>query len=447
MAGHLFILGLFALTGCHQRLSEGERRDVIWTPVVDSAGGEQLRFIESYGLQIETGETASDKLLTLPAMRRLVLETDPAVDIARGELAAATALAGGSGRWADPELSGRILTNEDGQTEMEGALLFAVPIGGHKRAEGQVASIEAELARIKYDEACKRAVRALDNELSRLSWAERRLAVHIDLAGRSAYLADLTRQRRAAAVADPLDVALILADAAHDQRAVVQSQREVDNIQRRLRLMLGLAPGKGDFARTNLEQPGENLDLATAETAYAHRDSWLAAEATYRSAEWNAARYSRARIPDLVLGPAFSGKRSEVNYGFSLGFTLPIFSGERSNYQAALARRDAAFTALQAEKRLANVELTNQLAMIQSILHELAELEGEPLAAAEAAVALAGERYEAGQIDILLLLSTHRSYSSLILEILDLYLARWQALLDLEQTVGHSLRGQEALQR
>ncbi len=440
-----FIVGLalfcgITLNGCHQRLTDigtGEITQVLEGSVADT---EQERFISTYGLELDDGKPVSNQIITCSVMRQLVLQSDPEVISARGELIAKIASEGSAGNWADPELDGRLIINDDGKGEIEGALQFAIPIGGRKRAAGSIAGIETRLARIAYDAACKKAIRDLDDDLIALSWAEEKLAVHSDLARRSTSLANLTRQRQAAAVADPLDVALIIADAAHDRRSVVQSRREVEEIKSLIRMKLALTPGEGDFERPPLTHPGPQLSLATITTATSHRDSWLTAEATYQLSEWEAIRCSRERIPDLILGPVVSAGEDETNFGISAGISLPIFSGGRSNYEAALARRDAAMAVLGAERRLMQAELITHLALFESISKELIELEGEPLSASEEAFTLAGERYEAGQIDILLLLSAHRSYSTLKLEILDLHRAEWQALLKLEKTVGLSLR-------
>ena len=437
----LLLIGALLFSGCHQRLAENVLSRPDWSPIASVEDPELDRFLAGYSLETVPAAQATSRPLRAPTMRRLVLQNSPEVISSRAELTAALAIQGSAGNWPDSELEGRVLTDEDGNSEMEGALMFGIPIGGHRAASGKAARQETELARIVFDEACKTAIRDLDAHLFELAWASERLTVHTDLASRSERFATMARQRQEAAVADPLDVALIIADAAQDKRAVVRSRQERETAERHLYLMLGIEPGAENVAPPALVSPQPQLARATVEQASKCRGSWLSAQAEYQRSEYEAVSRARQRVPDLMVGPVYAAAGSDKRYGVAAGISLPFFSGAGGRYKAALARRDAAYAALQIESRLTEVEINSAKSNLLSIAQELEALAGEPLTAAEEALTLAGERYSAGKVDILLLLSAHRSYSNLKLEILNLRLAAWNALLDLEKSVGCLLRG------
>lgn len=410
---------LMLQTGCHQRLVNEPLRRPDWGPTASEMDGELSRFLAKNPALTVQQASADSGPLTLPRMRWLALQNNPAVIAARGELTAATAMAGSAGNWPDPEIDSRYLTDGDGSSELEAALIFGIPWSGRAAARGKAAGYARELARIEFDSACQAALLELDQALSELAWATERLAMRQDLAARSKHFAELTRSRQEANVADPLDAALIIADAATDQRAVIRSRLKLKTIKHNLALKLGIAPNKWWLDTLPLIPPRVDLELATVEQAAGGRRAWLSARAAYQMSEWEAAAASRERIPDLSLGPVLTSADSESRYGVTAGIALPIFSGAGSHYQAALARRDSAYQILQQEARSTAVEIKNRTSYLNATTEELELLGQEPLTAAEDALALAGERYGAGQVDILLLLSAHRAYSTLKLELLD----------------------------
>jgi outer membrane protein TolC len=438
------LIGLLLQAGCHQRLIDVAPRRPNWSSVSTSSDEELSRFIAANPeITIEPTGFDDPHNMTRPRMRWLALLNDAEVSAARAHLLAARAIEGSADNWADPEIDGRYLTDEDGKNEYEAALIFAIPWGGRTSASGKAAKFQTELARINFDGACQRALWDLDGAFSQLAWAKERLAVQQDLATRSDHFASLGRSRQEANVADPLDVALIIADAASDQRAVLRSRQELQEIERNLALRLGIAPEKWFIETLPLVPVQVELDKATIEMAAQCRSDWLAAWAAYQQAEWDAAAAARQRIPDLAVGPVVTSADSESSYGVTAGIALPIFSGAGAHYKAALARRDGAFDGLNQAARVAAVEIENHKFYLLSIQEELTLLGQGPLTATEEAMALAGERYGAGQIDILLLLSAQRVYSDLKLELLDLRLEFWNALLALEKAVGCSLRETE----
>ncbi len=261
-----------------------------------------------------------------------------------------------------------------------------------------------------------------------------------ELATRSAELAELARQRRAAAVADPLDVSLILADAARDRRAFLEAREEVDLYEAELRAMAGVPVSLYTLQPSPLRRVVlvESGDLV--EEARRQGDAWVAAHLRLRQAEGELSRSRAGLAPRLRLGPALVSGPDEAALGVAAGMGVPLLGGEGAELRAARARRDGAASALEAEGRYTLLLIDAQRRRLHTLELQQVALEGEARAAAAEALELARSRYEAGRFDVLLLLSAHRAHASVEAELLDLRLAHVEALLELERLVGRPMR-------
>jgi outer membrane protein TolC len=375
----------------------------------------------------------------LEQLHRWARGNSPQVRVAAARLEAAQAHADRAGRWGDPELDGRVLEGE-GEPELEAALLFTVPVNGGHSAARRVANVEValaemELAAARFDACCE-----LDLVTARLAAARSRTQVHEQMAQRATAYAELARQRQAAGLADPLDVSLILADAARDQRSAERSRDEVRAHESQLNVILGLPQSLVIDAELpgNQRAPVPGLDSLLAR-AHRSRSAWIRARLNYQRAEWQALRAGRERLPNVAIGPALTRTQDQTRWGVAMGITLPLFANRGADYREALALRDAAYESLAAEGLRASTEIKRLVEHLETIDRQIAVTSGDPLSAAEQALALAQERYAAGRIDVLLLLSAHRAHAELQLEVLDLRLTRQTARLELERALGQPL--------
>jgi outer membrane protein TolC len=439
-----FIVAVFTLpvlVGCHAQLTGVATHTPVWPGPGSQSDPTLDAFLADTPLEIADRDVPPGADLTTAAMRWLILQNHPEVRAAHLAHVEAQARSRTAGRWPNPELEGRVIVADDGADELEGALRFALPIGGRLGAIGRSAELEVEQAHAELVAARNTALRELDGLLTRLSWARERLSLQEELASRSGQYAELASKRRASSVADPLDVSLVLLDAAQDSRAVIRGRTTVAALEAQVRLHLGLAPGQRQIATSSLSPPQLNVAVDDLHALAAqHCADWIRARLEYQRAEWNATAAARARIPDLVVGPAVAGTQEALSLGVAFGVALPVFAGGGSTYRAARTRRDAAHEALLATARDVQVGLDTRLARFVSLERELAELTGEAAAVASEALTLAQQRYAAGQIDVLRLLAAHRGYADLRLEILDLLRAQWDALYELEEVVGRPLR-------
>jgi len=462
---------VFLLAGCHTWRDERVGRSPLSLLEIDSPPGEGG---SSYGeghLPAGSWQEAGEDTLwvTVAQLRDWGVEHSPGVRVARAALAAAEARGEHAGRWPDPELSGRVI-RPDGETSAEGALLFTLPLNGAAAAAGRVASRDAAQARVAVEAARFAALCDLDQILARLATAYIRAEVCEEVAARAAEYAELTRQRRDAGLADPLDLSLIMADAARDRRAALRSRDEVRAHKSDLRVLLGAArpiavrpdevkallPGltgelqpivDGPLSAMDGPPPAADRPLSALDArlpgldelllrADRNRPDWKRAQLAYEKAEWEAVRAGRERIPNPVGGPAVTHDGERTSWGVSLGLSIPIFSNRGAAYREALSDRDQAYEAMRGQAHHATAEIERLYHHIGMLDEQLAATSGVPLAAAREARQLAHDRYEAGQVDVLLLLSAHRAYADLEREVLDLRLARHLARVDLERAVG-----------
>lgn len=245
-------------------------------------------------------------------------------------------------------------------------------------------------------------------------------------------------------MADPLDVALVLADAAGDRRAVARSRTEIYSIKQKLRLLMGLAPDQGDIVAPRLMRfrLAESQD-ELVRSALSHRSDLMQARLEVVLADRKAARAAAERVPDLQLGPAFEARGESLALGFILAIPLPILSTGSGPYREALAAREGARAAYWHATREAVSQIRDAISRLKSTQNELDELIGEAGGALESALEVAEARYSAGKLDVLRLLSVHRAFAELKLNYLDLLLALREAHIDLELAKGAWVRTKE----
>ncbi|MBU8869381.1 MAG: TolC family protein [Gemmatimonadales bacterium] len=370
-------------------------------------------------------------------MHQMALRRHPAVLAAEAQVKEAAARNPVSGRLPNPEFESRLMFKDGSRTVFEGALMLSLPLSGRLGAANRVADIDLALAEAALSQARKQAENELGSILVRLEGARTKLALHEELAARSAEYAELARNRLSASLADPLDVSLVLADAASDKRALTRSRLEVVQIEEELLLLIGLnAPHL--IIRTPVIEAVEICSDKESLVAMAqqHSELLLRARLEYQRAEWESALASRARIPDLRLGPAFNVGKEETEAGFAFSLPLPIFDTGASEYKASLAHRGVAFSALEFEVRSVNSRISMALNRLAALDAALEDLLGEVGASASEAFDLAEGRYFAGQTDVLRLLSAHRTHASVQLEIIELKVARHEVVLELESVIG-----------
>ncbi len=434
----LLLLAFVSLqTGCHQSLAPGVLDNPDWSYSVNSIPPAQKV------ISLVPNSIASGDSLDTTTMHNLLLVKHPAVLSAEAVVKETRARNKVARRLPNPEFETRLMYIDGEQSKFEGALMFSLPVNGRLGAAGHVSDLELKLAEAALHQARKNAILELGSLLVGLEGARQRLALNLELTARSTEYAQLARTRLEASIADPLDVSLVLADAASDKRALTRSREEVVRLETEVRLLIGLKSQSYEILAPQLETEKfcTNRDSLMVK-ANQYSDSLLRARLEYQQAEWQSSLASRLRIPDIQLGPAFDISPDDTELGFAFGVPLPIFNSGTSEYKASLAHREAAYSALEYETRATNSNIIMSLNRLAALDQALCDLLGEVSTSAAEAFDLAQGRYLAGQTDVLHLLSAHRTYASVQLEIIDIKVARHEALLDLEAVIGYSLHNE-----
>jgi outer membrane protein TolC len=393
-------------------------------------------------------------ILTLPAsagpartidaatLRAGAMEHHPTVVAARAAMEQALAARQGSGSWPDPDLEGRLLRKDGGDSEVEASLRFALPWSGRLAAARRAADLGLDRARLQLETARYRAAIEADRLIARLAWARSLVELHTSLALRSSEQAGLAAQRQEANLADPLEVSLVLADAARDRRALVRSRNSESAITAALRLLAGLPPGEDRIETVTLDwQPRELRREPILEMAREHGPTLADARLQMERAGEEVKQAGRARLPDLHLGPAVQREESGTSWGLAIGVPIPLFGRTRAGLQAARARHQGTEEALELENRALPVQVATLLDRLAALEEELAELNGDAATASEQAFHLAQARWTAGNLDVLHLLSAHRAFAEIRMDRLNTLLQLRETWLDLSLAVGRRLEG------
>ncbi len=370
----------------------------------------------------------------------MIVERHPDVAAARADLGVAEAQRRSAGSWSDPELEGRILWNGDGGSELEGALRFPLPWSGRLASARNAADLGVALARLDLETTIHRAGVEADRQLARLAWARSLVELHEALSARSSEQARLAVQRRDANIADPLEVSLVLADAARDRRALIDFRNEEYTILSMLCLLAGLPPGETGIGSTPLDWESPVLERETLlELARESGPELADARLRLEQSGHEVKAAGRARLPDLRLGPSVQREELSTSWGLALGIPLPLFGRTRADLDAAQARQQGAADALDLEQRALPVRVETLLARLRALEQELGELSGEAADATAQAFRLAQARWSTGTFDVLHLISAHRAFAEIRIERLNTLLQLRETWLDLSLAVGRPL--------
>ena len=380
--------------------------------------------------------------LTEADLRRLALERNPQVVEADLALRQAEAAVRRAGQWPNPDLEGKMVVSMEGNPAGEAALKFPIPLGGRIGAQEDLAGVALELARRDLDAARRTALAQVDRAMARWSLHQARLALFTTLRDRSSQYAELARSRREASVADSVDVALVLADAAKDARRVFRARAELRQARVELLRLCGLPSAEAmPFILPPLARQGLAENQAALQKAALKASDGLArARLRFRLADGQLGLRLAEQWPDLKLGPAFVGDAGGVALGLALGVEIPLLHQRGGQVEEARLHRERAAALLRLEARDVVAGIQARFFELEGLDGELDGLLSEAAAELDQATVLAEVRFTSGQLDVLRLLSVHRSFASLKLEYLALLHAQRLALIDLQARVGRPLR-------
>lgn len=438
-------LVLMLLGGCHRPVTAIEAFEPGWQSAAVAPDPELDRWLDDRAAldpRPIASQGATDRpTLEAPELRRLILQRHPDIAVAQAELSRAKAHLTASGAWPNPEIEARYLVQGDAMGELEASIDLTLPISGRIAASRRAASIELTMAQQALETTRHRALLELDLLLAQLAHRRHHLALATELSDSSHQLAELVQHRQAAALADPLEVTIVLAEAARDTGARARAEAELAAIEGIIYSLCGLEPGRGA-----LHPPSpQHLHLAESreallDAAVRTRADWVQARLDLERAEWAARAASRARIPEPGVGPAVVGDPKAPSLGVRFSMPIPVLAPGGALYREALAERDAAHQRLVAVSREGPREIDSLLAELEGLEGALHAVAGASLGSARQAARLAQDRYEAGQLDLLHLQSARRAWADIESETIDILLDIQRTQLGLERAVGRPLQ-------
>ncbi len=280
---------------------------------------------------------------------------------------------------------------------------------------------------------------------ARLVSAQRGIALtrsHIDLVEQSI---EVARQRIAAGEASQLDVNRLRQLLLGLQAELAQQQLDRDRQKRAVLEILGLADARADWQAEDvippLEMwPDELTESDLFELAARQRLDVAAARKVYETRLHELRVANLGSIPELDAGPAFErdeDRRDEL--GAEIGLEIPIFDTNRariakarSELRRAEAQADAVRQRAITQTRSAWLDARTSLDLVDFYRERVITLARENLGLAERA-------FQAGQVDMTVVLETQRELILAEFQLNQLEAAAAAGLIELEYAVGGTL--------
>lgn len=285
---------------------------------------------------------------------------------------------------------------------------YGVDLWGGKRAEWEAAVDQVHAAEVDAQAARLDLSAAIVETYTQLAYAWRQLDVANDELARAQKTLDLTRQRRNAGIDSDLQLRQAEARVPTAVQRTQSAQQDIDQARNALAALVGQGPDRGlQIQRPNLPDPLlAQLPSVVPSELLGHRPDVVAARWRVESADKSVRSAKTKFYPSFnitALGGVVSSDvgdllKSQSVFGLlAPALSLPIFDGGR--LRANLSAKDSAYDLAVADYNQKIVgalrEVADQVNAVRS-LQARVQSQGEALKTAEAARALAEQRYRAG---------------------------------------------------
>ncbi len=322
---------------------------------------------------------------------------------------------------------------------VEGALGWAIVLGGKRRLTDDVNAIRAEAAQVDLGGVEREEYLALRREYVDLAMTGRLVAARVDLQQTTDRSLTVMRRLVQAAQATALDVREFeLETFRAEAEGLGAVQREADAQSR-----LGGRTGVTAEAFRAAELPASPADVPALEAlqqlALSDHPDLARRRAEYNVAEKELRLEYARQYPDLNIGMTYERVQGVDQYGLGVGIEIPLFDRNQPGIARAKAHRAqirAAFES-EVERRLAAIEAARRRLTAARNTFDVMQLKIAP--AAELTLKLARTALEAGAADALRFLTVVRQQRLSRIEILEAEGAVYQAWSDLEKACGAPL--------
>lgn len=328
-------------------------------------------------------------------------------------------------------------------------LSWEIDLFGAKRRSVEAAEADLGAAQASLYAVRVSLVAAVANAYIDLRTAENRLAVlQATLTSRDE-TDQITRWREQAGLASTLDAAQSKSSLEQARAALPSVERSISDARNQLALLAGRTPGAIDSllgARRALPDFNPALAIGIPAQALQQRPDIAAAEHQFAAATARVGVAEAARYPALVLSGSIGldslsagdlFRPEAILASIAGGLSAPILDAGRIRQSIAIqnALQQQALIAWQASVLTALSEVENALVAWRTTNTRLASLNVATTAASEAEQ-LAAQRYQAGLIDLSILLDTQRTLLSLQDQQTSAQGERAKALVNLYKALG-----------
>lgn len=393
---------------------------------------------------------AGDTLvLSLPDVRRLVLQQNPSFLAARQE----TEIARGGVRQArayqfNPELS--LLApgaGSDGTgSPYEVTLTQDVEWAGQRGL--RIGAARHGLARASFE--VRNAGRLLLADASvayhRAIAAQRRLALATEVLGLNERLLGAVRTQLREGEISTLEGNLAEIEVGRARARVLGAQREATSAELELKRLSGLGPDSplrlADTAPAESVLAGPDAHMLDTDSlvalALARRPDVRARAAATREAETLGALARREAIPNLRLGTVGEREREggDARFGLAVGLGLPLFNRNQGIVAQRRAEARRAELETRATELLARTQVTDAVRAYRAASDEAAVFETSVLMPAQQNMTLLETAYQAGKVALPTLLLLRNQLLDAELGYWNAWLARREALVALDAATG-----------
>jgi cobalt-zinc-cadmium efflux system outer membrane protein len=358
--------------------------------------------------------------LSFEEARRIFLERNPDLQVARARAEVQSYDAQVPGLWPNPSLSfQRNQVNVPGGFGSENTVALVQPLRypGEYRARRAAASSATAASGAQYEEAAGALYEELRVRYASALAARQRLDVHqsmTEAVRRAVEIGDVRFQEGDIGPFQRSRLRVALASYEDELAAAQRAYRDT-----RIELAYFLSPtshaghhdAEEDLLTLTDSLRYRPLDLdyeALVETALARRGRVRSAEADIRSREETVQAERYARLPDLALTAGYRGETQPgiTASGFTVGLQvgLPIFHQRQPQIRAARAARQAARHDMDISRRAVELSVHEAYESLTNYQHRIDRIAGEVLVGSDRLLEDALYIYEEGEIGLVELL-------------------------------------------
>ena len=359
-----------------------------------------------------------DASLSLEWARAAAISRHPAIAATREEILAREGAAQQAGLWRNPSLFGEIeefggsgdFSGTDSMSSRIG-ISQEFSLGGKLSKRWQEAKTAVRIAELEHLLKINEITALVEKRFFEVFTLQERLRLQTEQFDFIRKTHEVVAKRIQAGDTSPLDLARSRIELATAKIAIEQTRNELETSRYALAVLWGSeVPG---FSRVSAQfRAAPETTLEKLREALQHGPAWLLQDKLLAQAGAALSMAERQGLPDLELAGGFQQFNESDDHAFFLGLSIPLPLFDRN--QGGIAEAQAMKRRARHEKETAalslHLELQEAWSRLLSARLAVQAFESEVLPAAQQAYDSIGKAYKTGEMDILGLLDTQRTW-------------------------------------